>query len=106
MAATPFRHPRSLFRHHSVTRIVKHSATLPSPFPATLIVVDISILRKKVAEKPKKIKFLLEILRHFSTPAGPTTPVTGKVCIYSKKNHFDAFSKPFRCLWKVIAMFL
>jgi hypothetical protein len=72
--------------------------------PATLIIVNISILLEKVAEKPKKIKFLLRILRHFSIPAGTTTPITGKAGIYSKKNHADAFSKPFRWFYKTIGM--
>jgi hypothetical protein len=73
--------------------------------------MNISILRKKVAEKPKKIKFLLRILRHFSTPAGTTTPITGKVSIYSKKiismssvNHFDGFIKLSPCFYKTIEM--
>jgi hypothetical protein len=40
---------------------------------------------EKGCRKTEKKKFLLKILRHFSTPAGTTTPITGKVCLYSKK---------------------
>jgi hypothetical protein len=73
--------------------------------------MNISILLKKVAEKPKKIKFLLKILRHFSTPAGTTTPITGKAVFIQKKiismssvNHFDGFGKSSPCFYKTIEM--
>jgi hypothetical protein len=52
-----------------------------------------------------------KILRHFSTPAGTTTPITGKISIYSKKiismssvNHLDVFGKSSPCFYKTIEM--
>jgi hypothetical protein len=68
MAATPFRHFRSLFRHHSVTRTVKQICNPSVTSSATLIVINISVLRKKVAEKPKKNKVFVEDYSSFFNP--------------------------------------
>jgi hypothetical protein len=90
---SPFRHTHcSAFRNPSVT---------PS---ATLIVMNISILGKKVAENRKKIKFLLKILCHFSTPAGMTCLnhrkgpylFKKKIMPMSSVNQFDGFIKTCR----------
>jgi hypothetical protein len=59
-----------------------------------------------VAEKLKKIKFLLKIIRHFSTGRNDYSSNQWKGLYLFKKIHDDVFRKPLRRLWKVIVMVL
>jgi hypothetical protein len=69
--------------------------------------MNISILRKNVAEKPKKSKVFVEDSSSlFNRPQERLPQSPERSVFIQKKNHFDVFSKPFRWFWKVITMFL